>query len=472
MNLSVPPHSEESEMSVLGSILIDAKSLLKVADFLKVDDFYFEKHQMIFDACLDLFNSHSPIDMLTLSNKLEERKHLKKIGGRAYLAEVTEAVPTASHIYQYAMIVKNKSILRKLIIAGDTIKGLGLREEDNVNSLLEDAEKAIFAVTQTFIKESFTHVKDILNMRYEEFAELHEREDKNVIQGVASGFRDLDRIMNGFKPSEMIVIAARPAMGKTSFALTMAMNAALKHKKTVAIFSLEMSKEQLVDRMFSALLMVDSWKLHKGLLDDEDFARIGSVMDELNHANIYIDDSLGNSTTELRSKIRRLKMEQGLDIIFIDYLQLMSNSSVSNFANRVQEISEISRSLKAIAREVHVPIVALSQLSRAVESRPDKQPQLSDLRESGAIEQDADAVLMLYREDYYQPDTDRKGITDVLIRKHRNGPTGKIELIFQPTQMRFYDIERTHQGISPQRYAMPKNTPVEMPQLEDAPFGF
>jgi replicative DNA helicase len=472
MEAYIPPHNEESEMSVLGSILLDSKSLVKVADFLHKEDFYFEKHQMIYEVCIDLFNSHTPIDLLTTTNKLKEKNQLKSIGGRAYIAQLTENVPTASHIYEYGMIVKNKSILRSLVIVGDKIKGLGLKEAEKIDDLLEQAEKSIFSVTQTFIRNTFSHVKDVLNMRYEEFAELHEREDKNAIQGVASGFRDLDRIMNGFKPTELIIIAARPAMGKTAFATSMAMNAALRGNKTVAIFSLEMSKEQLVDRMFASLLMVDSWKLHKGMLDDEDFARIGGVMDQLSKASIFIDDSLGNSTTELRSKIRRLKMEQGLDIIFIDYLQLMSNTSSGSFANRVQEISEISRSLKQIAREVHVPVIALSQLSRAVESRPDKQPQLSDLRESGAIEQDADAVLMLYREDYYEPDTDRKGLTDILIRKHRNGPTGKVELMFRPEQMRFYDIDRTHQGLKMKDYQMPKNTPVEIPQMEDAPFGF
>ncbi|MDZ4217287.1 MAG: replicative DNA helicase, partial [Candidatus Gracilibacteria bacterium] len=341
------------------------------------------------------------------------------------------------------------------------------QEDEKVDELLDRAEQSLFHITQTFIRNTFTHVKEILSLRYEEFAELHEEKDPDRVNGVKSGFRDLDNILNGFKPSELIIIAGRPAMGKTAFALSIAQNSALKFGKSVAIFSLEMSKEQLVDRMFASLLMVDSWKLKKGMLDDEDFARIGTVMDELSKANIYIDDSLGNSMTELRSKVRRLKMEKGLDLIIVDYLQLMSMGA--SIANRVQEISEISRNMKQIARELHVPVIALSQLSRAVESRPDKRPQLSDLRESGAIEQDADAVLMLYREEYYDPDTDRKGLADVLIRKHRNGPTGRVELIFKSEQTRFYDIDRVHQGLG-MKHQTPSNSPVEMPTQMSYPY--
>lgn len=461
MSLPIPPNSEQAEKAVLGSILIDNKAIVKVAEFLQEEDFYNAKNALIYKACVDLFNEHSPIDITTVNAKLADQKVVEKIGGMGYIASLSEDVPTASHIYEYGMIVKNKSMLRKLIVVGDEIKGFGYQEEEEIDQLLDKAEQSLFNITQTFIKNTFTHVKDILSMRYEEFAELHEEKNPDKTNGVKTGYRDLDKIMGGFKPSEMIVIAGRPAMGKTAFALSIAQNAALKWNKNVAIFSLEMSKEQLVDRMFASLLMVDSWKLKKGMLDDEDFARIGTVMDELSKANIFIDDSLGNSITELRSKVRRLKMEKGLDMIIIDYLQLMSLGGNSN--NRVQEISEISRNLKQIAREVSVPVIALSQLSRAVEARPDKRPQLADLRESGAIEQDADAVLMLYREEYYDPDTDRKGLADILIRKHRNGPVGGVELIFKSEQTRFYDIDRVHQGLDVNNYQTPTNSPVEVP---------
>lgn len=460
MALQVPPYSEQAEKAVLGSVLIDQRSLVKVADFLKSEDFYFEKHGIIYQNFLELFNEHTPIDLMTLSSRLSDKKFLEAVGGAAYLASLGEEVPTSSHVYEYATIVKTKSTLRNLISAGELIKSLGYQENEKIDDLLDRAEQTIFQVTQTLIVNTFYHVKDILSQRYEEFALVHEEKDPDKIAGIKSGFRDLDNLMNGFKPAELIVIAGRPSMGKTAFALSIAQNVALKFQKTVAIFSLEMSKEQLVDRMFASLLMVDSWKLKKGMLDDEDFARIGSVMDDLSKANIFIDDSLGNSITELRSKIRRLKMEKGLDLVIIDYLQLMSLGG--NINNRVQEISEISRSLKQISREVHVPLIALSQLSRAVEGRPDKRPQLSDLRESGAIEQDADAVLMIYREDYYDPDTDRKGIADILIRKHRNGPIGRVELLFKSEQTRFYDIDRVHRGIK-MDYETPTNSPVQMP---------
>lgn len=454
-SLNVPPHSEEAERSVLGSILLDSNSLTKVADFLKGDDFYFDIHKMVFEACITLFNEHKPIDLLTLTNYLEEKKMLDKVGGSVFLAELADEVPSASHMYEYASIMKSKSTLRRLVTVGDYIKGLGYKEGDKIDELLGQAEQKLFGVTQTYVKNKFVHVKEVLESRYEEFAELHEAEDKDALRGVPTGYRTLDNLLSGLKPADLIVVAARPSMGKTSFALSVGLNAALRYNKSVGIFSLEMSKEQLVDRMFCSMLMVDSWKLQKGKLDDEDFSRIGGVMDQLSKANVYIDDAVAGSLTELRSKARRLKMEHGVDILFIDYLQLMSSSSTSysNYSNRVQEISEISRSLKSLGRELHIPIVALSQLSRAVEARPDKHPQLSDLRESGAIEQDADVVLMLYREDYYDLDTDRQGITDILIRKNRNGPIGRVELMFKKEQMRFYDIEKVR-GLESQMAAV------------------
>ncbi len=438
----VPPHAIEAERGVLGSLLIDKDALLKVADLLAAENFYDPRHVLIFAAALELFQSHAPIDLLTVSQKLADQKKLKNVGGRAYLAELTEEVPTSSHIFEYARIVKQKATLRKLLQSGQEIAGLALDEDSESNTLLEKAEQSLFQVTQNLIKDKFVHIKEILNQRFDEFSELHDAEDKDLLRGVPTGFKAIDHLLSGLKPADMVVLAARPSMGKTAFALGISQNSALKFGKSVGFLSLEMSKEQLVDRMFASLLGVDSWRLHKGALTDEEFGRIGGVMDELAQANIFIDDSVGSSITEVRAKARRLQMEYGLDMLVIDYLQLMTTENAAYAGNRVQEISEISRSLKALARELKIPIVALSQLSRAVENRPGKIPQLADLRESGAIEQDADIVMMMYREDYYEEDSDRPGITDIYIRKNRNGPTGRAELMFKKEQLRFFDIDK------------------------------
>lgn len=423
-------------------MLIDKDAIIKIADLLAANDFYEPKHEKIFEAAAELFSSHTPVDLLTLSQKLKDKKALKIIGGRSYLAELTEETPTSSHVLDYAKIVKEKSTLRKLLSSGREISGLALKEGGETNSLLEKAEQSLFKVTQNLIRDKFVSVKEILQSRFDEFAELHDAEDKNAILGVATGFRSLDHILSGMKSADMIVLAARPSMGKTALALNISQNVALRDGKKVGFLSLEMSKEQLVDRMFASLLGVDSWRLHKGKLTDEEFARIGGVMDELSKADFFIDDSVGSSVMEVRAKARRLQMEHGLDLLIVDYLQLMSCESHAWAGNRVQEIGEISRSLKALARELRIPIMALSQLSRAVENRPGKIPQLADLRESGAIEQDADMVMMMYREDYYEEDSSRPGITDIFIRKNRNGPTGRIELMFKKEQMRFFDIEK------------------------------
>lgn len=444
----VPPHSKEAEQSVLGSILIDKDAIIKIADLIKPEDFYYDIHKIVFEAISDLYNRHDPIDLLTLANLLEERKQIDTIGGPAYLAEITSIVPTSTHIFKYAQIVKNKSTLRKMIRAGNIIAGCGYSEDENIEDLLETAEKEVFGISQTFLKDRFIHIKEILDQRYEEFAALHHAEEKDKIKGIPTGFIALDKILSGLQPSDLIILAARPSMGKTALALSIAQKIAIESnkKKTVGIFSLEMSKEQLVDRLFCSILGVDSWKLQHGKLNDRDFQNMGEAMDKLNQASIYIDDSVGMSITQLKAKARRLQMEHGLDLVIVDYLQLMSAGSTSYQSNRVQEISEISRSLKGLGRELHVPIIALSQLSRAVELRNPKIPQLSDLRESGAIEQDADVVMMLYRKDYYEENLteDEAGITEVFIRKHRNGPIGKAELRFDKTQMRFFDIDRRH----------------------------
>lgn len=447
----VPPHSLEAERSTIGALLIDKDSVIKIADLIVAEDFYHEKHANIYRTIIELFEKRQPIDVLTVTSLLEDKKELDLIGGASYIAELTSEVPTASHIFQYASIVKQKSILRKLLKAGDTITGLGYKETDEIENLLEDAEKALFNVSQTFIQDRFVHVKDVLSQTYEKLADLHDPDSKEKYRGIATGFRDLDNILSGMQPSDLIIIAARPSMGKTALALNIAQNVA-RNKKSVGMISLEMSKEQLVERMFCSLLGVDSWKMRTGKLTDEDFGRIGGIMDELNSMKFYIDDSIGGSIAELRAKARRLQMENGLDLLIIDYLQLMSNGkSYGNMSNRVQEISEISRSLKGLARELRIPVITLSQLSRAVELRPSKIPQLSDLRESGAIEQDADVVLMIYREDYYEEDSDKAGITDIYIKKHRNGPTGKIELAFKKEQMKFISIDKQRKA---EDYAM------------------
>ena len=452
----IAPNSPEAERGVLGSILIDKNSIIKVADILTAQDFYEPRHEKIFSVILDLFHSNTPTDLLTVSQKLKDKKDLKNIGGRAYLAELTEETPTASHIIEYARIVKQKSTLRKLLASGQEISGLALDESADTNQLLEKAEQSLFKVTQNLIRDKFVHIKEVLQGRFDEFAELHDSEDKEAIRGVPTGYGSLDFILSGMKPADMIVVAARPSMGKTALALNIAQNVSLKYNKRVGFLSLEMSKEQLVDRMFASLLGVDSWRLHKGKLTDTEFSKIGGVMDELSKAQLFIDDSVGSSVTEIRAKARRLQMEQGLDILIVDYLQLMSSDSYSSQGNRVQEIGEISRSLKALARELRMPVMALSQLSRAVENRPGKIPILADLRESGAIEQDADIVMMMYREDYYEEDSSRPGITDIYIRKNRNGPTGRVELMFKKEQLRFFDVEKKRKMDAP-------NIPTEEP---------
>ena len=444
----VPPHSKEAEQSVLGSILIDKDAIVSIVDLIKPEDFYYDIHKIIYETIVDLYNRHDPIDLLTVANLLEERKQIDTVGGPAYLAELTSTVPTSTHVFKYAQIVKSKSTLRKMIKAGNVISGCGFNEDSNIENLLETAEKEVFSISQTFLKDRFIHIKEILDKRYEEFATLHHAEEEEKVKGIPTGFNSIDKILSGLQPSDLVVLASRPSMGKTALALSIAQKISIESnkKKTVGIFSLEMSKEQLVDRLFCSILGVDSWKLQHGKLDDKDFQNMGEVMDKLNQAPIYIDDSIGMSIAQLKAKARRLQMERGLDLIIVDYLQLMTTGTPSYQANRVQEISEISRSLKELGRELHIPVIAISQLSRAVELRNPKIPQLSDLRESGAIEQDADIVMMLYRKDYYEENLaeDEVGITEIYVRKHRNGPIGKAELRFDKTQMRFFDIDRRH----------------------------
>jgi replicative DNA helicase len=442
-SLHTQPHSMEAEKTVLGALLLDPDAIVKVSDFLKPEDFYDPVYRQVFQAIADLYHAHEPVDFVTVSLRLANSQRVQDLGGTAFLADLASGVPTSSHVYQYGQIVKTKSVHRRIIAAGQKISGLGYEENRLVAELIDEVEKTVFEISNTFIKDKFIHIRDVLDARYEKFAEMHESDD-DAFKGVPTGFKSLDFKLSGLQPSDLVIIAARPSMGKTSFMLNIAQNVAIKSAKSVGIFSLEMSKEQLVDRLFASMLGVDSWKLQRGKLDDSDFQNLGPIMDELSKANIFIDDSVASTIPELRAKARRLQMEHGLDLLMVDYLQLMSTGNNSYAGNRVQEISEISRSLKQLGRELRIPIIALSQLSRAVESRPGNIPQLSDLRESGSIEQDADVVIMMYREDYYEEDSDRPGITDMYIRKHRNGPTGRIELMFKKEQMRFFDIDKVH----------------------------
>lgn len=448
MSEFLPPQNHEAEQSVLGSILIDKESFIQVSDFITADDFYEERHGQIFRAILELFQRYQPIDVLTVSNILEEKNQLEEVGGSDYLIELTQVVPTASHVYHYAQIVKQKSTLRRLIIAGQQISALGYDEKNDTRQVLEEAEKSLFSVSQTFVKSKFVHIKDVLDQSYERIAELHAQNEEHGVafRGVTTGFHGLDKILSGLQASDLIILAARPAMGKTAFALNIAQNVARQEKKTVGIFSLEMSKDQLVERMFCSVMSLYSWKLRTGQLTDQDLQNIGVVMQELNNINLFIDDAPDCSIIDLRTKARRLQQEFGLDLLIVDYLQLMNGTTPASNNNQVQKISEISRSLKLLARELQVPILALSQLSRAVEGRQEKIPQLSDLRDSGAIEQDADIVLFIYRDDVYNPDTSaRPGTADIIIAKHRSGPTGKVELGYKKEQVAFVNLDHTHQ---------------------------
>ena len=436
--LKVPPHALDAEQSVIWSILIDKDCFITIWDMLKPEDFYSDSNSIIFWVIFDLYKLNKPIDLVTVKEKLDDKKLLDKIWGFTYLAEVTEIVPTTANIFEYAQIVKNKSVLRWLLKCWNEIISYWYDEDKGINELLEKTEKSVFNVTQVFIQNKLVHINDILTQRYDEFAEIHENPELIKSHRLQLWFKDLDNKSWWLKGWDLVIIAARPSMWKTAFALNIAQNVWFDWKN-VAIFSLEMSKEQLTDRMIASAMEIDSWKLAKWELEDHEFAKIWEAMEQLSDANIYIDDSAWWSLTDLKSKCRRLKIESWLDLVVIDYLQLMSNW---NSMNRVQEISEISRWIKSLARELNVPIIALSQLSRAVEQRPDKRPIMSDLRESGSIEQDADMILMIYREEYYDEFTEKKWVTDIFMRKNRNWPIWNIELMFNKNNQKFVEIER------------------------------
>ena len=439
------PQNLEAEASLLGAILIDADALVKIADSIVTTDFYDARHQRIYEAIAQLYEKRSPIDVLTLADQLKGNGFLEMIGGTSYLTELTNFVPTAAHVEQYAEIVAQKAVRRRLIKTSQELTTLGYDESKAIKELIEEAEANLFEVSQQHVKQSIASIEDVLAESFERFDDLHK--DKNKIRGIPTGFRDMDDILAGLQRSDLFILAARPSMGKTAFSLSLAHNVAVQAKEPVLIFSLEMSKEQLVDRLLAMESGVDAWALRTGNLTDADFEKLGQAMGVLSEAKIFIDDTPGLTVSDLRTKARREAHKQPLGLIIVDYLQLMSGGSkFSNGDNRVNEISEISRGLKAIARELNVPLIALSQLSRSVENRKPQIPQLADLRESGSIEQDADVVAFIYREDYYNPESERKSIMDILIKKHRNGATGGVELYFERDKQRIrsLDTKRAH----------------------------
>jgi replicative DNA helicase len=439
----IPPQNLEAEQSVLGSLLLDKDSIIKIADIISSDDFYDDKHRIIYLAILKLYDERSSIDILTVSNILEEGSSLEKIGGVSYLTTLVNSVPTSAHVVHYANIVRRKGTLRRLISSATDIVGMGYQEDTDLETLLDQAEQKLYSVSQKYLKQNFVALSEILHETFDRIDELHR--EKGKLRGVATGFTDLDNKLGGLQKSDLIILAARPSMGKTSLALDFVRHVAMIEQKTVGIFSLEMSKDQLVDRLLAAEADVDLWKMRTGKLNDlgpdNDFERIGHALGRLSEAPIFIDDSGAVNIMELRTKARRLHSEHELDLIVLDYLQLMQGRSTEN---RVQEVSEISRSLKILAKELNVPVLALSQLSRAVEQRGgDKKPQLSDLRESGSIEQDADVVIFIYRDEMYTGNDSKKPhIADLLIRKHRNGPTGDVELFFDGEKTSFKNLAK------------------------------
>ena len=436
----VPPQNIEAEQSVLGSLLLDKDAIIKVVDMLSPEDFYKEAHGMIYKAVLTLYEKKMPIDVVTLTDQLEKEGILAEVGGASYLTTLVNSVPSASRVVHYASIVQQKAILRRLIQAASNTLELGYQEDKELELILDEAERNIFSVSKKFLKQAFVPVKEILADSFERIDRLHKQ--KGLLRGVPTGFDELDNLLGGLQPSDLVILAGRPSMGKSSFVSSLILNAATIAKTPVGFFSLEMSKEQVVDRFLCAQAGVDSWKLRTGNLDEDDFPRIGYAMGVLSEAPIFIDDSSALTPIEVVTKARRLQSEHGLGLLVIDYLQMMHVSGRRAAESRVQEVSEISRALKGLAKELNVPVLAVSQLSRAVEQRPSHIPQLADLRESGSIEQDADVVMFIYREDYYDKDTERKNITDILIKKHRNGPIGQVELYFIPEQMRFTNLEK------------------------------
>jgi len=440
-----PPQNIDAEASLLGAILIDTDAIVKIADAITAEDFYDPRHARIYEALLALYERRASIDVLTLADQLKGTGFLDMVGGPAYLTELTNFVPTASHVEQYADIVAQKALRRRLITVSGEMADLSQDESKPLKELIEEAETRLFAVSQQHVKQTVVGIDEILTASFERLDDLHK--DKKKIRGIPTGYRDIDETLAGLQRSDLFILAARPSMGKTAFVLNLAHNVAIDAKEPVLIFSLEMSKEQLVDRLLSMQSGVDAWALRTGNLTDSDFEKLANAMGVLGEAPIYLDDTPGITIADLRTKARREAHLRPPGLIIVDYLQLMSGGSrFGGDGNRVQEISEISRGLKGVARELNVPLIALSQLSRLVENRSPQIPQLADLRESGSIEQDADIVAFIYREDYYNPETERKNITDILIKKHRNGALRNVELYFDKDKQRFRSLDTSHSG--------------------------
>lgn len=444
----VPPQNIEAEQSVLGAMLIEKEAIPKVMEILRDTDFYREAHRVIFNAMLELYNKNEAVDMITVTEILKRDNKLEDVGGIAYVTSLANAVPTAANVTYHARIIEEKSILRQLVSVSTQIASMGYEANDDVKNIIDSAESKILEISNRKKTADFTPINEIVLDSFKSIEAL--MGNKNGLTGLPTGFEDLDNLTSGLHGSDFIILAARPSMGKTAFALNVVQNVAIRAAKkvggapkTVAFFSLEMSKEQLVQRMLCAEANIDSQRLRIGELRDEDWAMLINTADTLSSANIYIDDTAGITAMDMRSRARRLKAEHGLDLIVVDYLQLMQGSGKkNNSGDRQQEVSEISRSLKALARELDVPVIALSQLSRSVEARQVKRPMLSDLRESGSLEQDADIVAFLYREDYYNPETENKNITELIIAKHRNGPVDTVNLFFHKQYTKFVGLSK------------------------------
>jgi replicative DNA helicase len=435
----VPPHNLEAEASVLGSLMLDRNAIVRIADFLRPDDFYLDQHGQVYRAAINLYDRSDPIDLLTMASELEKMRVLDRIGGQEFLAELEGGVPTAANVEYYGHLVEEAATKRKLIAAGSRITGFGFDESVPAVQALDQAEGVIFGIAEGRITQDFVPLKDVLKETWDQIERIHK--DQSLLSGVPSGFTDLDAKTGGFQKSDLIIIAARPGIGKTSLTLNIAQHAAIHHKIPVAIFSLEMSEQQLVTRLLCSEAAVDSYRLRSGLLKDSEWPRIAQAMGALSEAQIFIDDSPSISAIELRTKARRLKSANNLGLIIVDYLQLMQGR---NQENRVQEVSDISRSLKSLARELQIPVIACSQLSREPEKRTDHRPQLADLRESGSIEQDSDLVLFIYRERMYNDNLpeEKRNIAEIIISKHRNGPVGKLDLLFVDEQTKFVNLDR------------------------------
>ncbi len=438
----LPPQSIEAEKSLLGCLMLDKNAIIKVVDFIATKDFYRGSHQEIYQVCQELFEKGEPIDLLSVANRLKDKGKLEEVGGNGYLTDLINSIPTASNVFNYAKIVQRKRILRDLIDAGSEITGLGYNETEDPEILLDRAEKMVFGVTQKGLSQNFIPIKDTLEDAFDRIDKLSKH--KGGLRGLPTGFTDLDNILSGLQKSDLIILASRPSMGKSALAMNIAGNVAINEKLPVGFFSLEMSKDQLVDRFIADIGGVDSWRLRTGKLssdgDDNDFSRIQKALGILSEAPIFIDDAAISNVLQMRAMARRLQAKEGLGLIIVDYLQLMEPRNT--MASMVQQMTEISRSLKSLARELNIPVLAISQLSRAVEQRSPQKPRLSDLRETGAIEQDADVVLFIYREDRYRPESEKKNIAEIMIAKHRNGPVGSIELYFDESRVSFRNLEK------------------------------